>query len=185
MRRAVFLLAFALLAAQPLTAAILTEHVVADDCPMPPVTPVENPARVPAGLVSELLTWIGQASDYDVTEALADPPSVTFCPPGEIIAYEDTALRVGDDIRGAYDWPGRRVILVEPWDASRDRDVSVLLHELIHHVQLGARDWECVGAPEWEAYKLQERWLAARGIDPEFDWLQIYMISRCPSDVHP
>jgi hypothetical protein len=61
----------------------------------------------------------------------------------------------------------------------------VLLHELIHHVQLANRDYECLEQPEWEAYQLQEAFLAEHGIASGFDWLQIYFLSQCPRDIHP
>jgi hypothetical protein len=61
----------------------------------------------------------------------------------------------------------------------------VLLHELVHAVQFDNRSWDCLGAPEWQAYKMQEAWLAEHGISADFDWLLIYMQSRCPRDIHP
>jgi len=41
------------------------------------------------------------------------------------------------------------------------------------------------GKAEWEAYKLQEAWLAEQGLASGFDWPQIFLLSRCPWDVHP
>lgn len=138
-----------------------------------------------AELIARLIRWIGTQTDYDITPALARPPTVTFCKTGEIIDYEGHDIRVEKDLRAAFDMPGRTVYLVEPWDAANPFDVSVLLHELIHDIQIANRHWDCLGAPEWEAYKLQDRWLQARGIDPAFNWLVIYMLSRCPRDIHP
>ena len=79
----------------------------------------------------------------------------------------------------------RRIHLVRPWDASNTKDRSRLLHELIHDVQYINRGWTCKEEPEWEAYKLQEAWLAAQGVASEFDWLHIFMLSRCPRDIRP
>lgn len=99
--------------------------------------------------------------------------------------YEETRVLVDEHLRAVYDWPHQRVLIVAPWDAENPRDVSVLLHELVHHVQLADRAWPRLQAPEWEAYTLQERWLEERGIESGFDWLQIYFLSRCPRDIHP
>ena len=55
----------------------------------------------------------------------------------------------------------------------------------IHRAQFHARDWPCPAAAEPEAYRLQEAWLAERGIDPGFEWVEIYLHARCPSDRHP
>ena len=136
-------------------------------------------------LMRTLTQWIGAHTDYDITRSLRTPPSVSFCMTGETIRYEGHDLLVDPELRAAYDLSARRIFLVRPWQADNPNDVSALLHELIHDVQPLNRDWPCIGAPEWEAYSLQEQWLQARGIDPGFDWMSIYMWSRCPRDVHP
>ncbi|MEX5727288.1 hypothetical protein Ga0609869_000641 [Rhodovulum iodosum] len=170
----------AALALSPAAAHVLGAEVPPADCPAPAAEP-----EVPGALVQELLVWIGRATGYDVAESLARPPEIDFCSKGEWVDYEDARVLVDDQLRAVYDWPRRRVLIVRPWHADAPRDVSVLLHELVHHVQLLNRDWECLQAPEWEAYKLQDRWLAERGIASGFDWLAIYFMSRCPRDIHP
>lgn len=157
---------------------------------VPPLAaqPVEDcgpPAPPPAHLVAELTRWIGAHTDYDIAHTLHTPPAVNFCKTGEVITYEGQDLLVDPQLRAAYELSSRKIFLVLPWSADNPRHVSALLHELIHDVQMLNREWPCIGAPEWEAYKLQEKWLLARGIDPEFDWMAVYMWSRCPRDVHP
>ena len=136
-------------------------------------------------LVEDLAKWIEVNTSYDVRRILLDPPRVVFCNTEEIIQYEGQELRVEPGIRAAFDATDRVIFLVRPWDTTNTYDISVLLHEMIHDVQLTNRRWDCKGAPEWEAYNLQAAWLREHGIEPEFDWLQIYMTSRCPRDVHP
>lgn len=99
--------------------------------------------------------------------------------------YEGAQVLVDQELRAAYDLPGNRVFLAQPWDAAAAPDQSVLMHELIHALQLHNRDWECLQAPEWEAYELQDAWLAAQGVPSGFDWLHVYFLSRCPRDHHP
>jgi hypothetical protein len=144
-------------------------------------------AHVPpsAALVRELTLWIAAETGYDVTRTLDDPPEIVFCDPGERVPYEDDTILVEQDLEGAYDLPARRIYLVAPWTPDAVRDQAVLLHELIHDVQFSAREWECITAPEWEAYQLTAKWLAAHRVEPGFDWLQIYFLSRCPRDIHP
>ena len=156
-----------------------------EDCPIPPIAPLEDPALVPAGLVDTLLDWIAAQTDYDVSAVRADPPAITFCETGDLIEYEDIAVHVGSGLHGLYDDIARRIVLVRPWSAEEPRDRALLLHELTHRVQLANRAWDCPQAPEWEAYKLQAAYLAQHGIDAGFDWLHIYMLSRCPRDIHP
>ncbi len=170
--------------ALPAEAYILTQHRPIDDCLVPVAASLE-PAFVPQSVVADLLDWIADATTYDVADTRDNPPEISFCSIGDIIPYEGDEVLVNDTLSGAYDLPNRRIILVRPWDPGDIRDRSVLLHELIHHVQLRNRGYECVQAPEWEAYKLQEAYLNAHGLASGFDWLQIYFLSQCPRSIHP
>ena len=136
-------------------------------------------------VMADLVRWIGAATEYDVSATLAALPEVSFCIHGETIDYAGERVTVEEDVLAAFDDSARRIFLVRPWSAEDPRDVSRLLHELIHDVQLANRYWECPQAPEWEAYKLQDKWLAERGIASGFDWLEIYFLARCPRDIHP
>jgi hypothetical protein len=118
---------------------------------------------------------------YDVRELAASPPEIRFCAVGADIDYEGQDLRVEPELRAAYDLSRRVVHLVLPWSADDPYHRSVLLHELIHDVQLSNRDWSCTGEPEWEAYTLQAIYLEEQGIIPPFDWAGILRLSRCPS----
>jgi len=150
----------------------------AEECLQPPT----EDARL---LLPELARWIDAQTGYDASAVIDDPPWIEFCSTGEAIAYEGDHVLVEDGLRAAYDMAARRIYLVEPWSAGNLFDRSVLLHELVHDIQLRNRDWPCIGAPEWEAYKLQDAWLKEQGHVHEFDWLFIYMTSRCPRDIHP
>mgnify|MGYP001823069806 CR=1 FL=1 len=140
---------------------------------------------VPDAVVEELLGWIAANTGYDVAKTAANMPSIETCASGEIIDYAHEKTIVDEGIKGLYDFDARRIFLVEPWDLADPADLGVLLHELVHAVQLDNRPWECVGAPEWEAYKLHEAWLNERGLTGDFDWLQVYFNARCPRDIHP
>lgn len=137
-------------------------------------------------LVSGLLEWIGANSEYDVSASLANPPTVRFCEAGSQLAYEGKAIHFHSRLNGVYDEVAKQICLARPWDASGVRDRGVLLHELVHHVQLDSKSWPCPKATEWEAYKLQELWLLENGVTPDFDWMYIVLDSSCtPRDVHP
>ena len=144
--------------------------------------PSHNPVGIPQDLIQELLAWIGAATGYDTG---IEPPEIAFCNTGDCIPYSTDTLTVDETLNGAYDWLNTRIILVRPWDANRPLDVSVLLHELVHHVQLANRTFECTAATEWEAYKLQADYLAQHGIASGFNWSQIYLQSNCRPDAHP
>lgn len=184
MIRAASLLALCLCLAAPLPAAETTIYAPGG-CPVTPIQPQPDPARLPDPLVADLLDWIAAETAYEVSAIRDDPPAVTFCDRGDAIFYEDLEVLVGDDIFGLYDANRRRIVLVRPWDAADPRDRGVLLHELVHRVQLSNRTWECLSAPEYEAYTLQAHYLEQHGIDPGFDWLHIYFLSKCPVGIHP
>lgn len=149
--------------------------------------PVPRPSDpiVSRSIVAELITWIGANTDFDIGSSLADPPAISFCDVGETIHYETADVVVDAPLAAAYDLIERRVFLVRPWDPSNPDDLFTLLHELTHDVQFLNREWPCTQAPEWQAYKLQERWLAEQGIAAQFDWLQIYVASKCRREIHP
>lgn len=136
-------------------------------------------------LVLDLVDWIDANTGFDVSKTRKAPPAVEFHIPGETIDYEGRDIVIDPRIRGAYDADRQVVILVPPWSEDDDQAVSTLLHELIHHVQLQSREWDCIGQPEWQAYKLQEKWLNERGETGGFDWLDIFIRSRCPMAVKP
>lgn len=146
-----------------------------------------SPDSAPLGAetITELVHWIADHTDYDVAATLRDPPEIRFCSTGGIIRYEGRDIVVDKELVAAFDRIDRVIYLVRPWSAASLQDISRVLHELIHAVQFGNRRWRCLQEPEWEAYRLQARWLAEHGVDKEFDWSKIFMISRCPEDVLP
>ena len=136
-------------------------------------------------ILSELIRWIGNRTDYDISRTLHHLPTVSFCDPKTEISYEGETIIVDPMIGAAYDMEVRHIHLVRPWSPSNTRDLSTLLHELIHDIQYLNRTWSCNGEPEWEAYKLQEAWLEEQGVQSDFNWPLILLLSRCRRDVHP
>lgn len=145
----------------------------------------EDCTRPSPALVAELLDWIGAASGYDVAGARADPPAIFFCDEGDVLDYPGGTAVVEPGERGVYDYEARVIYLVGPWSPEDPRQRSVLLHELVHDVQFANRAWECPNATEWEAYKLQEAWMAEQGLVAEFDWVRIWFWSKCAGNPHP
>jgi hypothetical protein len=89
-------------------------------------------------------------------------------------------------LRSVYSPSTITIYLVEPWSPSEPYDVSILLHELVHHRQATAKYWACPQDQEWRAYQLQEAWLAERNIASGFYWPAIALLAGCaPRDVHP
>jgi hypothetical protein len=137
------------------------------------------PAVVSEVLFNELIGWIALNTSYDLRLAYRSPPTLSFCDVGDSVAYEDTELIIDRILRAAFDYPHRHIYLVQPWSPVNLYDQSVLLHELIHDIQLSNRDWDCPLAPELEAYFLQDKWLVERGIFYPFNWAAIRQLSDC------
>jgi hypothetical protein len=76
------------------------------------------------------------------------------------------------------------VLLRSDWDMRDLRDRSILVHELVHHLQANAgREYVCKGAMERQAYDIQAAWLEARGADllevMNMNGLFLYAVTRC------
>ncbi len=92
----------------------------------------------------------------------------------------------GGNPRGRYDPDSAAIYLVRPWDRRDPRDVSVLLHEMIHHRQAVAGYFYCPGAQELPAYRTQQKWLAELGLELDVNWIAVVLESGCsPRDFHP
>jgi hypothetical protein len=156
---------------------------VSGSCQPSPRTEASDP-QVPSvigkRLFNEMIAWIAMNTSYDLLATYDDPPTISFCAVGEVIEYEDADLLVDAVLLAAYDREKRHIFLTHPWSPLNYFDQSVLLHELIHDVQLQNRDWDCTGAPELEAYLLQDKWLFEHGIIHHFNWPMIRRLSLCP-----
>lgn len=88
--------------------------------------------------------------------------------------------------RGLYDPDSETIWLVRPWSAKNPYDVSVLLHELVHHRQAAHGHWYCPGAQELPAYRAQQAWLNALGLEPDVNWVAVVLEAGCTRrDIHP
>jgi hypothetical protein len=168
----------------PLVALTLTFGLMPGFANEPWICPSDDGVpKVSQTLYADLVGWIALHTVYDVSRTWYEPPEIVFCSAGDIIAYEGRDVLVDPALRAAYDLPARRIHIVLPWSPDGLIDRSILLHELIHDVQLQNRDWDCVGAPEWEAYRLQDQWLQEQCVILPFDWPAIRRLSECPRDV--
>ena len=67
------------------------------------------------------------------------------------------AVAVYDDLNGT-------IFLPEGWSGSNPADVSVLVHEMVHHIQRkGGLRYACPAAREELAYAAQDKWLRMFG----------------------
>lgn len=140
-------------------------------------------------LLDQFNGWI--ADNTSLTPNSSPIRSVRFVDSSDpiIASGQDVSTRHRDHgrrNRGLYDPDSATIYITRPWKASDPYDQSILLHELVHHAQVGAKHWYCPQAMEWDAYKLQDKWLAARQIESDFNWTSILLKSSCPTgDHHP
>ena len=133
-------------------------------------------------LIAELHHWIDTATDLPVADA---PASIVFASSSDIAEPSEMAALIGGAPRGLYDQGTGTVTLVLPWSEENPQDVAVLLHELVHHRQMG-RHFYCEAAKEHAAYKLQRDWLAEQNVTLSVNWLAVVLASSCASrDFHP
>jgi hypothetical protein len=70
----------------------------------------------------------------------------------------------GPNVHGIYDDRSRTIYLPAEWTGSSPADVSVLVHEMVHHIQnVNAMKYDCPEAREKVAYRAQARWLELFG----------------------
>ncbi|MEZ5785900.1 MAG: DUF6647 family protein [Xanthobacteraceae bacterium] len=70
-----------------------------------------------------------------------------------------------------YDESKRTILLPEGWSGSTPAELSILLHELVHHLQSAAGlRFECPAVSEKTAYEAQERWLGLFNLSLESEF---------------
>lgn len=133
-------------------------------------------------LVTVLEDWLDREAPWERRD---QSPEILLIQPERAAGLSGLAGRGHGGTRGLYDPDSGTVYLVEPWDAGDAEDVSVLLHELVHHRQ-AVHHWYCPGAQEEAAYRLQERWLGERGLEADVNWIAVVLEAGCtPKDIHP
>jgi len=88
------------------------------------------------------------------------------------------------DIHAFYDDSRQTIFLVEGWNLESPRDLSVLVHELVHHLQnLDGRQYACPAEREKLAYQAQDAWLGLfrTSLEKEFeiDALTLLVSTKC------
>lgn len=87
-------------------------------------------------------------------------------------------------VEAQYDDATRTIYLAEEWTGRTPAELSVLVHEMVHHLQnVAGMKFECAQAREKPAYDAQDRWLAlfGRNLMDEFklDPMTILVRTNC------
>jgi hypothetical protein len=156
----------------------------------------------PAGRASEqalldvIEKWLSSQFDFPNID---EHPRIEFVPsakivslrfsgllsnPGAEITSDDRGSSVQYDTLALYQDATQTIYLPEGWTGSAAAEVSVLVHEVVHHFQnvLGLK-YECPQEREKLAYIAQDRWLAHFGHSLEsafhIDAFSLLVKTRC------
>jgi hypothetical protein len=103
---------------------------------------------------------------------------------GSTGANDHGLLFVHTDIVAIYDDVERTIYLPEGWSGRTPAELSVLVHEMVHHIQnVSGMKYECPEARERMAFAAQGQWLALFGSDLmtdfEIDPLTLLVRTSC------
>ncbi|NDW58803.1 hypothetical protein G0P98_20095 [Yangia sp. PrR004] len=116
-------------------------------------------SRFAPPLLDTIVLWL--VANFDLT-ATAELPTLASVPDAELVA-----MRYGDDAQirpgvvvALYDDIGRTIYLSEGWTGRTPAELSVLVHEMVHHLQsTSGMRFACPAEREILAYRAQEDWL--------------------------
>ena len=149
-------------------------------------------------LLIAIVTWLSANTDLPADYHL---PQIRYASPLEITylrygAFNSTSKKKVDasqqalpeeariSVVSVYDPENHAIILPTDWTAMTPAEQSVLVHEMVHHLQKMAQlKFACPQEREAAAYKAQEKWLRLFGksLESEFslDGFTILVNSNC------
>lgn len=135
----------------------------------------------PAKDVAPLVDWIVAKTGWAVYEA----PLIRFVPYAELVKKFTGKKPTDFHVEAIYSDQDHSIYLPDGWRAEDLRARSVLLHELVHHLQyLNHVKATCESEYELQAFKLQVAWLDEQGVDDPLGLLDInpyflLMLGQC------
>ncbi|MBI4207898.1 MAG: hypothetical protein HY527_23000 [Betaproteobacteria bacterium] len=130
-------------------------------------------------VLTTVVTWLSINAGLP---AIYDHPRIEFVSPAKMYAVRigghvsghspgsvATAVHEGRSDEGhhveaLYDDRSRTIYLPEGWTDTTPTEISVLVHEMVHHLQnVAGLKYECPQAREKPAYVAQDKWLALFG----------------------
>ena len=151
--------------------------------------------RPTRALLDMIASWL--RANFDLP-AQGEPPHIELVPSAKLFALRysgftawgevhlDSARQNGSssdtpEIEALYDDKRRTIYLRDDWQGGTFTEISILVHEMVHHLQnLAGMKYECLNQRERLAYEAQGKWLAIFGKDigEEFGIDPITMIAK-------
>lgn len=158
--------------------------------------PEPSDGRVLARQLDEIMRWI--AERFDLPQA-AERPAIVFEAPADLDRMRNGGFlnrpasqrapnaehrSAQGNVLALYNDVRRTIHLSEHWSGEIDEDMSVLVHEMVHHLQnMAGLRYGCAGERERLAYRAQAAWLRQFGksLESEFglDGLSVIVHSNC------
>jgi hypothetical protein len=143
-------------------------------------------------LLRSIVTWLSMNFDLAPTDAL---PHIKYETPSAMASRRKRDLPganhqpgsvadSGQETVALYDDRDNTIYLPAKWTGQTPAEVSVLVHEMVHHLQnIAKARFECPQAREQLAYAAQQKWLAlfGRNLNDEFqiDPFTLLVTTRC------
>ncbi len=146
-------------------------------------------------MLTMIVTWL---SVNFALPAVYDHPDISFVAPEAMqsVRYqaaeseqsaprrEPTPPSSTPEVESFYDDTSWTVHLSQDWTGGSPAELSLLVHEMVHHLQSAAKlTYACPGAREKPAYAAQKQWLAqfGRNLTDEFglDPMTILVRTNC------
>jgi hypothetical protein len=162
--------------------------------PPPAIKPERSASFVAEELLDEIGTWL--VSQFDLP-AVQERPAIVLVSNAQLLAKRlHSSSSQGAAYGTTYTDPGQRravalyddalksIFLADDWMGQSAADKSILVHEMVHHIQNVAKmKYECPMAREKPAYLAQDKWLAQFGLsleqEFEVDMFTIVVSSAC------
>lgn len=132
-----------------------------------------GPAAVPRVLLVTIARWL--SVNFELPLVL-DPPRIASAPSNRMVKLYQAPIadrspglakdgnqseaKASHDIVAVYSDAESTIYLPEGWTGETPAELSILVHELVHHIQhAGGLNYACRAAREKVAYSAQNRWL--------------------------
>ncbi|MDP5308627.1 DUF6647 family protein [Paracoccus spongiarum] len=114
-------------------------------------------------LLETIELWL--VANFDLPAA-ENPPALGTMTAADLVALRygpDSSVSPGDVV-AAYDHGSRTIYLIDGWRGHDAAELSVLVHEMVHHLQASAdMRFACPAERERLAYEAQDAWLQLFG----------------------
>ncbi|AZO72938.1 MULTISPECIES: DUF6647 family protein [unclassified Mesorhizobium] len=139
-------------------------------------------------LLEAIAVWL--SSEFDLPPP-SNPPTISWVPAERLSRLRFRGLPSDHwggekaDILAVYDDDARTIYLPAGWNGRTPAELSILAHEMVHHLQnLAGLKFACPQEREQIAYEAQQRWLRLFGSDLaadfQIDGFMLLVLTNCP-----